>query len=751
MNNQQNHQTQASMQGLASMSKGNQGPLKFGNANYDPQLSQWTWKKSKHHDSWKDVEPQPAPVSLDNLRQELARLQKKDVPIQRTLKEISSDTARASISALVNQENALLWRNNQTLEWKIAGIELDWQSLNRKYRQLKGIDIILRTESRPGMQTNRSKANPGMNGLDPNDIMFIEEPFGRPQEKPFKSQGANAGQNSGPSLKKAQGQDFSMGAKPQFNPAQGPAHGQMGGPPNPPPPPPLFQGQQHTQQGMTGGPAPAHLPQQNQQQQHLQQQQQQQQKQKQQQGNHAQGHAQMNPHQQQGMPMPMPKGPMHPGLQNFQPQPIEVINPQLLKQQKAKPKVVPGQYRSDRESDSDSEVSSIISFSADSSDGYNVVRGRSRSQRRSQSRGRAPQIHQETNPRGRGRSGHDRPPMGKYTNSSPKSKASQPNVQPQQIHIEVNTAAGPTKDHASKKNRSDRYRDEGSDRERRQQERSTIYHGERRGSMHDRSISRSPRQTYARHDKIQRGISPISMTSSVDRGSDSFIIDEASSVYSDEGSVFSQSPRESLAYMSRDRHRTSNEHIHPAMDPRKHRHHSLNEVPELQRRHSRPYHHARRSGGREDWFDDRNTDISWPPAVAPVHDVHRRNSTRPPSVPNPFDTVRYPPQRTQSGNYFAPRPQLQHQLDHAYPPFATPSPPKTLQDAPSRHDSLDMNEVIRAGLESMQEKNRNAFEHIYTTHQRRPLERRNTYDPYDSWSNPQYAGARGNGNGRRLY
>ncbi|KAF2659661.1 hypothetical protein K491DRAFT_151773 [Lophiostoma macrostomum CBS 122681] len=759
------HQYQATMQGQHDpgqgrqanpTSKGNQGPQKPINIQYDPKLANWAWKKGKYHDSWKDVRPEKVPVSLENIRQDLARLDKKPYSIQRTLKDIPSDNARAAINTLIASENQALSLHNRNLEWKIVGIELEWQSLNRKHRQLRGIDIFLETESRPGTQANGVKSKPPMHNMDPHEIVFIDEPVGMSHEKPFRAQGVHQGQNAGQAFKKSQTQDPNMGGTQHFLPAQASAQGPVSGPPQPPPPPPIMP-QQNVQQGISGGPPQVHmLPQQQKQQQ------QQHQSQSQHQNNLGQQHHKINQQPQHTMPTHIPSGAMHPGMQNVQPQfvPVENLNPHVLKQQKAKQKSVPAQYVSDSESSSDSL--SDASYSAESMDGFNVVnRSRSRSQGkkktaeygilRDPSRGRTQQAYNEKSSHGRVQSEVGRPPLGKYNgkssqNQSPRSSHS--NLPPQQIHIEVNTAST-SKDQAEKGPRNnargraqERTREQSSPRphERHHHNRSHDFEREHRHS-HDRSMSRSPKQAYSKFEKFARGHIP--RPESTDRGSGSFYDDEDDSSIesSADGSVFSQSPRSGHGHrgsrqydevwgrvqdMSQGHYRSSNEEIHPAFDPRKQRHHSPSEMPAHPPRHQRhpgSRHSVRHSEGRRGrdggWSDDADIVPNWPPSP---RGVSRRNS------PNPFDSVRYPAQHSHS--YVEPP------LEHTYPPFATPAPKALPQHA--RHDSFDVDKIFQAGLESLNEKNRNAAEHIHSTRQRRPLGRSATYDP---WANDvQYPG-----------
>ena len=174
----------------------------------------------------------------------------------------------------------------------------------------------------------------------------------------------------------------------------------------------------------------------------------------------------MNP--QHAVPMHMPNGPMHPGMKNVQPQftPVEVIDPHVLKQQKAKHKPVPAQYVTD--SDSSLDGSSDTSFSAESIDGFDVVsrsRSRSRGKKRATehgilrdlSRGRAPQVYHEKSTRGRVHPDIDRPPLGKYSGRSPHKqspRSSHGSLPPQQINIEVNAAPPSTKEQTLKGDRN---------------------------------------------------------------------------------------------------------------------------------------------------------------------------------------------------------------------------------------------------------------------------------------------------------
>jgi hypothetical protein len=453
---------------------------------------------------------------------------------------------------------------------------------------------------------------------------------------------------------------------------------------------------------------------------------------------------------------------MHPGMKNAQPQfnPVEVP-PHILKQQKAKHKPVPGQYASD--SDSGFDSLSDASFSAaDSVDGFKVVshsRSRSRGKTRpaqqgisrDPSRGRAPQVYHEKTTRGRVHPDTDRPPLGKYSDKSPHKQSprtSHGSLPPQQINIEVNTAPPPTKEQTLKGDRNNvRGRDqervwEQSPRphDRHRHDRSHNFERVRRPS-YDRSMSRSPRQSYNKFEKFPRSHSPMSL--STDRDSDTIYDDDGSSILSSANdSVFSQSLRSGhmhrgsrhyaeaegrMAEKSRGHYRSSNEEIYPALDPRKQRHHSLNEMPEYPRRHhrNRGRHSARHSEGGE-WSDDADTTATWPPTTR-GYGLSRRNSTQ---VPNPFDTVRYPPQRSHS--YVEPP------LSHTYPPYATPAPKALPQHA--RHDSLVVDDLVQATIERLNGQQRSAADHIHSTQQRRPLGRSTTFDP---WSNGQYAGGRG--------
>ncbi|KAF2786083.1 hypothetical protein K505DRAFT_380493, partial [Melanomma pulvis-pyrius CBS 109.77] len=181
-------------------------------ANYDPQIALWTVKKGKHL-HWRDVKPQQQHVSFQSLQDELDQVRRGDVSVKRKLNQIPSESARDIVNDLVDEQNQILWRWNQNIQWTIAGIELDWKSLNRREQQLKSIDIILKTEQRGLSQdgiAGRAKNVIPRDAYDFQDPIRLGRLHGVSQDQQFH-QVNNPVQNQGPNPKNTQNQGLNMG------------------------------------------------------------------------------------------------------------------------------------------------------------------------------------------------------------------------------------------------------------------------------------------------------------------------------------------------------------------------------------------------------------------------------------------------------------------------------------------------------------------------------------------------------------
>jgi len=458
--------------------------------------------------------------------------------------------------------------------------------------------------------------------------------------------------------------------------------------------------------------------------------------------------------------------------------PVEILDPRVLKNQKAKPVNVPGHYQSetdsetDSDSDSDSDSSGMHSFSAESVEGdvLNLVNSRSRSvsrgskksrdqsRHRSQSRGgRVTKGYKEKGPRGNARVLFNPPPIGVHSGRSIKGHSPTSSNShlppPQQIHIQVNTAPPNTMDNDREHERErtgSHSQPHAGDRHQHQRGRSADRHGQRsmdHGRPHSRlgyesnsprqSPAHSPRQSYSHLDKFPT-THPLSRTSSGDRYSDTAsYVDDSSSVRSFGGdSVFSeQLPRSSNRRhtdldMSKPYNTSGTEYSAPFPGYRSSHDRITSEGrvrPTLGRRathsvsdyptsHHQPVRHHRGRAAVHNYDAGRSSDDDNSTATWPPRTRSIRHHPRP-QDPNPFDALRYPAQRS-------------------LPYYPTP---KALPEAPSRQDPFDMHEIVEATVEAtveaLREKNMNAYEHIHRSRQRQPLVRSNTVD---AWANPTY-------------
>lgn len=722
------HNQQPFQQNMGQVRHGpspNQGQ---GSTN-DPQLSQFTLTKGRAA-SWEDAEAQQQHVSLESLQRELDTMQRRGVSIQRTLNEIPSDNARTAITDLLNRENQTLWTYNQGLKWIIAGMELEWKSLDRKYRQLKRISVILRTEPHPYVHNARPLMNKSGSQPGPHDHTRSGKNNGVPGDRQFSPPDPNVfnnpGQNQhmGPPQGPVQGQGQDHGHGHGHGPAQGP--GPMHGPPNPTHPPPHPTMQPNVPQHMSAPPPPPppHHP----------------------------------PHQHdprgQGIPQQFP-GVVHEG-QRF---PIEILDAQTRKKQKATPKKVPGGYFSDPDSDSDTDSdSSAQSFSAESAedDIFNVIKSRSHSRSRNKSRGqessrprsqsrhRISKTHKDKISHTRARSNLDPPPFGKHHEKSRQihsPKSSTGNIPPQQIHIEVNTGAPDAREQDRGRNRDRdhsvlRYhnidRHHKHDRSLSRSRQPDVHAKDYRRSTIDRSLSRSPkspRSPRLSYDRIEKDPYAPQMyrTYSSESSNGTDFSDNTSSIVSDAGESVFTAPY----HLKKSRHNSirhvdhtifpppgslQREKIYPASDRHSRSHHAVDDYPSDTARHHRSppviYHGKALTDDR--WSDENDSSIaSWPQT-----NNHRRKAAG-----NPFDSTRYPPQRSLS--------YAEHNPAPAYPYYPAP---KALPER-AAHDPYDMHDIVEAGVEALREKKMNAYDHIHQGRDRHSLKRSNTLKHYDAWAN----------------
>lgn len=700
----------------------------------DPQLAQFTLIKGDHP-SWKEVEPEQVHISLNNLRRELERIQSKNEPVTNTLNEITSINARATVTGLVNNENKELRKLNPNLKWTLAGIELKWRLYNHRgtKKQLRRIDVILQTEAHPLMKIGKPAVNAAVMGFDSQDPLRSGKANGAMQEQHPRSQMPNEGHDQGPKMKNNINPNATQ--NPHFNQP----------PPPPPPPPPMDP---NMMQHMPNQPPP-HGPRNGNPNPHSM-------------GQHVQHERQPNIQHQSGP---------HTGMRDGggRVPPIEVIDPFTRQQQKA-PKKVPGEFPRELDDfEGDSDSSDTHSLTAESTDeGYNAVRGRSRSVNRnksksrtqsgwrSRSRGRVEKMYKEKMPHSQMRSEFYPPPLGEHSRKSSKPqtpKSSSGNLAPN-IKISVNTTATPTNagenDREQARGRDGRRSHDDNNSRDRPRERSDDrrwkdYEREYKRSSYDTSASTSPRQSFTKFEKATS--QPMSRHSS--GYSETLLSQDTSSTQSVvDGSVFDEpihGRRKSRHHNSIDGHRPnsptatwrrSNENVYHHFDRRANDCEDADDYPENHHRvyrrsnHGRPVlHQGDTFHDGEHWGSDQDSSIaSWPQVG---HVPGHRGSM---GFPNPFNTSQFPSQR--SPKY------IEHHSEPAYSYYASQ---KALPEPQMQQDAFNMHEmerIFQAGVEAINNKERNAFNHIRSS--RRPLGRSNTLNggghpkPVDAWSNPSY-------------
>ncbi|KAH7377845.1 hypothetical protein BKA66DRAFT_443102 [Pyrenochaeta sp. MPI-SDFR-AT-0127] len=645
--------------------KAAQGQQQFQNlyAHYDPQLALFTLEKPKNAKSWEDVEPEKQHISLQDLQNELTKFRRNRGSVKRALNEISSANCRRLINELVEDETNELQKFNRTLQYRIASVEVEWRSINRRERQLKRVQVILETEPSGFQEPQMMKSGAGgpgnLNGpQDPNKGM---KPNNMGQNQQFPGQGMNNGQHMGQQQRNgqqpqgqhmAQSQHLELPMRPPPPPGQGQGQGPMHGHGNPPPPPPPPGG--IPGMGQPGMVAPLPPP----------------------------------PGAQQVPPPPPHHAMPHPQIQNVTPQsrmmpgafpeqrpvsvhgmrpgqgpPYDVVDPGYLKGQKSKHKVRRGSSSSssssenDWESDSGSSGSNGIRVLPVEHGDYGLVRRqergrsqhstkskksrrhRSQSKARSRSRGRAPRvvdIYKEKSSRRRRTSDLiDPPPMGKYSPTSSKSnspRSSRAELPPIHIHMNTNPTEERSREHEQ---------------------------------MRDRRSSRNPSPTGFFRDKRKleniNASLPMSRESSWDRGSGTASFG-TSSAHTAEDSVFDTPMRPSLSRghgrtESYPRAQESFHHPHPS-----HIYDDIDRRPRTRYPPADDYPHSPRM--RDTFFQD--------PNYGSRPSMPRRHNSVQITSGNPFATGQYPPKPTRTMSYTPgmgeptyPYPQQRYILDRA--------------------------------------------------------------------------------------
>ncbi|KAF1847220.1 uncharacterized protein K460DRAFT_392633 [Cucurbitaria berberidis CBS 394.84] len=665
-------------QGLGQQ-KGAPGQQQLQNpyANYDPQLALFSLEKPKNAKTWEDVEPEQQHVALQDLQMELNKFRRNKCSVKRTLNEIPSANCRRLINELVEDQTKELWNYNRSLQYRIASVEVEWRSVNRRERQLKRVQVILETEPSGFQEPLPMKTGAGGAGnlfaaQDPNKAMKQNN---MPQNQQFQGPPNNHVQNMGQQPRiNPQPQVPHMGQsqhleQPPMRPPP-PGHGQGQGPmPGhgnaPPPPPPPAGGQILGQPGMVaplppppGGGHAMHGPPNGMQHPQMQ-------------NVGPQGRA--GPGNFQG-PLPMPV----PGMRQGQAPPFEAMDPGYLKGQKAKHK---GRRDSSSSESEDWESTSgssgsepVIVNHDDYGFGGRRERGRSRhstkskkaQRHKSQSKGRSrsrsrSHIHKIVDPSRRRRDSDlmDPPPMGKYSPTSSKASLPRsPRAEYPPVHITVNTT-----------NAADDRAHE---------------HERVRGRA---SIDSSPTRFY--HDKRKINTSqPMSRDSSWDRasGTASFT---TSSAHTSEDAVFDAPMRRPS--LSRGHSRT--QAYSRAQEPFHHHHphpsHIYDDVdrrPKFRYTPANDYPHNAKM--RESYFESDPTYASRPAMP------HRRASAQVPSG-NPFATSQYQPKPMRAMSYSA---------DMHEPSYTFPRQ-RHIADRSGQDGRMNLQEIADA-LEHMKESRR---------------------------------------------
>ncbi|KAF2705887.1 hypothetical protein K504DRAFT_505612 [Pleomassaria siparia CBS 279.74] len=451
--------------------------IQRGHANPDPQVACWTAKKGKYL-HWRDVEPKPQRLTPRELQDELARVCASKVPVNRTLNQIPSDSAREILDNLIDKQNEILYQRNPSIEWMIAGLELDWKNLNRREHQLIGMDIILQTRPRDlspdSLLSSRAKPTLPRNSYDFHDSMHSTRPNVGQQDQfhhsmnPILIQGPHQKDNYGlvpnagreQQLDHPQRRDSIMGQEQYLDQHQGrpPVQGQglahgppiLAPPPHPPPPPPPNVSQHPFHLPPPPPPPPPALskqqPHQTQHEQHQPQHTQHQQPSTRHQQQHVQNQKapkmqhhhkvqihqqgqQQHPHQNQPKSMPgsFPESGTFPSVRHEQSHSpfVDIFNPHTLKKQKSRPSDLHQDYSEDSLTDFDNEVEtdwevsdSIFSCTSNEESSYRTIAGRSRSTGRKQSHSRSQsrsQMKARSSSRGRDEKFH---PHGKNSHQS---------------------------------------------------------------------------------------------------------------------------------------------------------------------------------------------------------------------------------------------------------------------------------------------------------------------------------------------
>ena len=602
-------------------------------ANYDPQLALFTLEKPKTAKSWEDVEPEQQHVTLQDLQNELNKFRRNRGSVKRALNEITSANCRRLINELVEDQTKELWKYNKTLQYRIASVEVEWRSINRRERMLKRVQVILETEPSGFQDTTLMRANSFNTGNnyaahDPNKA---PKQNSMPQIQQFQGQTVNPAQflaqqprSNLPHQPHPMGQMQHLDQQPMRIPP--PPNQGHGGAPPPPPPPAQAQGFGQSAGGAPPPPPPAsQYP-------SLQ--------------SFAPGRA---------MPGTFPE-PIQiplPGLRQGQVPPFETMDRAFLREQKSRHKdrhsSSSSSSESDWESDSNESSSICIQDLTDEPVEYNVAgqrrRGRSRhstkskrsqrlrsqskmrSRSQSRSRSRPPVIvepYREKSRRRRNSTVYDRSPSGKYSpvSSSPTSpRSSRPEIPP--IHIHMNT-----------NNTTEDMR-------------------ERRTSM-----VTSPTSFY-KHKRITEKIDtgePMSREGSWDRASGTASFG-ASSGYTAEDVVF-DAPIRRLSLSHSHGHGRTKSYSRPQQEGFHHSRPSHDLYDDMDRRpmmkHSLPdnYPHPITTTSphhiRESYFDEHAFATSTSATRPPL--PHRRNSVQVPTT-NPFASAHFPTKPLRAMSY----------------------------------------------------------------------------------------------------